>query len=299
VNTNDGEGVTELISACTWNSEANRVGPYSFTHALVVELQELGRKPSFSTGELYSNTFSRIQVRMPESGRERHPAPVHLVLTNESPHRRSVSISKREVLKKTDQAAPGSVENTQSGYDPEGSGPSKILAIPNMRGSAMSSLTDTTNIRADTPSPAEDGHETALSKDLPRLAFAIRLRDDFGVDQLSTDLFLEWLRNIPTIANKVKVEAGFHSFSSHLIVSIPVALSGYVPTDPAMISLGPITYSNLLQIPHHSTKPIPIPKLHGSTKSPSLFVEQSDIVETSFGGSQKPEGVPFIHELYK
>src|SRR3954470_24394412 len=44
-NTNEGEGVTELISACAFNSRTNGVGPYSFTNALVIELQDLSRRP--------------------------------------------------------------------------------------------------------------------------------------------------------------------------------------------------------------------------------------------------------------
>lgn len=189
---------------------------------------------------------------MPESGKERHPAPVHLVLTNDSPHRRTISLSKRKVPEQTAQAALGNDEDMESGIDAEKYALSEISKIPHMRGSAMSSLTGTTNVHSDTPSPAEDDQEPVPSKEVPRLALAIRLRDNFEVDQLSIDLFLEWLRNIPTIADQVKVEAGFHSFSFLLIVSIPIALSGYIPSDPAVVSLGPITSSNLLQGPWRS-----------------------------------------------
>jgi len=38
-NTNESIGVTEVISSCPYNSNANGVGPYSFTHALVLELE--------------------------------------------------------------------------------------------------------------------------------------------------------------------------------------------------------------------------------------------------------------------
>jgi hypothetical protein len=47
--------------------------------------------------------------------------------------------------------------------------------------------------------------------------------------------------------DEVKVEAGFDSFSSLLIVSVPISLSIYVPRDPAVIRLGPITSSNLIR----------------------------------------------------
>lgn len=86
--------MTELISACAYNARANGVGPYSFTHALVIELRELAKKPCFSVGELYSNIFCRIQARMPEDGTERHPAPVHLVLTNDTRYQQRIQLSK-------------------------------------------------------------------------------------------------------------------------------------------------------------------------------------------------------------
>jgi hypothetical protein len=52
---------------------------------------------------------------------------------------------------------------------------------------------------------------------------------------------------MPAVAEEVKVEAGFGSFSSIVIVSIPLALSIYIPRNPAIIKIGPITSGNLLQ----------------------------------------------------
>ncbi len=72
----------------------NGAGPYSFTNSFVIELQDLEKKPSFSTGELYSNILSMTQGRTTEKGMERHPAPVNLVLTNDTQFPRSVQLSK-------------------------------------------------------------------------------------------------------------------------------------------------------------------------------------------------------------
>lgn len=84
---------------------------------------------------------------------------------------------------------------------------------------------------------------------VPRLAFAIRLNDTLRPDQLRTDLFVEWLRSMPTIAEEVKVEAGFDSFSSLIILSIPIALSTFLPENRAIVSLGPITSLNIVRPP--------------------------------------------------
>jgi hypothetical protein len=98
-NTSEGSGVTEIITACAWNQIANGVGEYSLTNALVVELQLLSPRRSFSVGELYRTVFLRTQSRQPtmrtEDGRhlERHPAPIHLVLTQDTLRPRSIQLS--------------------------------------------------------------------------------------------------------------------------------------------------------------------------------------------------------------
>jgi hypothetical protein len=61
-------------------------------------------------------------------------------------------------------------------------------------------------------------------------------------------LFTEWLKGIPAVAEEVRVEAGFGSFSTLLIVSLPMALTAYLPRDPAITFLGPITSSNQMPI---------------------------------------------------
>jgi hypothetical protein len=211
-NTNEGEGLTELISACAYNSKANGVGPYSFTHALVIELKELAKRPYFSVGELYGNIFCRIQARMPEDGTERHPAPVHLVLTNDTHYQQSIRISSRWN------------ENRDA-----------RISVPN----ADATNTDTDSLNSSS--------QDSTGVKVPRLAFAIRLRDNFSAGELSMELFTEWLRTMPTIAAEVKVEAGFDSFSTLVIVSIPIYLSAYLPCDPAIISLGPVTSPNRVE----------------------------------------------------
>jgi hypothetical protein len=51
---------------------------------------------------------------------------------------------------------------------------------------------------------------------------------------------------MPAVAEEVKIEAGYKSFSSILIISIPINLSLYIPQDPAIIKIGPVTSQNLL-----------------------------------------------------
>jgi hypothetical protein len=272
-NTNEGEGLTELISACAWNSEANGVGPYSFTNALVIELQDLAKRPFFSTGELYGNIFSRIQGRMPENGMERHPAPVHLVLTNDSQYPRSIQLSKRfgkaeignAICDASDLSMPSRADLSDLGEE----------APWQMRGLSMSTLANDQGLSIESANQINDLHRATSELKVPRLAFAIRLRDNIKADELSTDLFLEWLRHIPAIAEQVKVEAGFDSFSSLLIVSMPLSLSGYLPPDRAVISLGPISSSNLISSLHTAT-----PHMSSAEATRSILPNDSRFIKT-------------------
>jgi hypothetical protein len=238
VNTLEGNGVTELIAACGYNAIANGVGQYSFTNALILELLELSNKPSFSVSYLYNNIFTRIQGRMPEDGRERHPPPIHLVLTQESQLPRSIQLSKCSNSVEEFELEAREMNSTAEGERPD----REDIASPgplSVAGSLHSQVVD--SLQNSIPAPP-----STMVTMVPRLAFAIRLSDTLRPSQLRTDLFLEWLRSVPTIAKEVKVEAVFGSFSSLVILSIPVALSAFLQRNRAIISLGPITSRNIM-----------------------------------------------------
>ncbi len=63
-NTDEGNGVTELIASCAFNNTANGVGQFSFTHALISQLRRLVHNPFFTVGYLYNLLYAEIQ-RLP------------------------------------------------------------------------------------------------------------------------------------------------------------------------------------------------------------------------------------------
>lgn len=90
----EGNGVTELMSACAFDIQANGVGHYSFTKALTTELRLLSRKGSFPVVELYTRVYCRAQHHMAQGlPNERYPAPIHLVLTRDDLFPRSIQLS--------------------------------------------------------------------------------------------------------------------------------------------------------------------------------------------------------------
>ena len=168
---------------------------------------------------------------------ERHPPPIHITLTQEDQFPRSIQLSVRRLQQKP--IAGLSTDSAEKSTSP--------LVQNTERGAASSTLA-----QAESPSTFYLDYDLgipgvgACDTKVPRLAFAIRLKDTFQVGELSEDLFKEWLRTIPAFVEEVKVEAGFDSFSSLLIVSVPISLSLYIPQDPAVLCLGPITSSNLI-----------------------------------------------------
>jgi hypothetical protein len=172
------------------------------------------------------------------TARERHPAPIHLLLTQGAPVPRSIQLS----------AIPA--PDLESSSDKEGVDSKYVLDSP-----ADKDLSK---------DPSQMEGSLAMQKvptkpKGPRLIFAIRLNDTFRPEADMLDHFTDWMRSFPTIAHEMKVEAVFDSLSTLVLVSLPMDISAYLPQDPAIMSLGPITSPNrmhLLFTFEHSTKPI-------------------------------------------
>ncbi|KAL2061195.1 hypothetical protein VTL71DRAFT_7468 [Oculimacula yallundae] len=232
-NAGGGSGVTELIAACSYSGTANGVGRYSFTNALITELYELSQRPSFSTGELYRNVFLHVQCHS-EHGRDR-PAPVHLPLTKQSNFPRSIQLSVH--TKAQPDARPSGDDLNNFSND------SSCNGLEHVPGQELTSK-PSEYLPVMTP--------TRLSEDfVPRILFSVRLKESFKPNELSTEMLTEWFRMIPLAGiEDVKIEAGFDSFSSVVIVSVPIAMSAYIPMHPAVCCLGPITSRNMFLQPN-------------------------------------------------
>jgi hypothetical protein len=106
-NTDEGSGVTELVAAGGFNTTANGVGPWSFTHALEAELRLLSNGRPFTVAKLHNRILSRMQNQIPDGQEyhdpfeiqpiERFVTPVHVVLTEDKS-----SISRRIQLRRNE-----------------------------------------------------------------------------------------------------------------------------------------------------------------------------------------------------
>ena len=250
-NTDVGCGVTELIAACGFNTSANPVGPDSFTRALLTELDILSSAPSFTVGTLFNKILCRIQNWMP-SGREMQKPPLHVVLTQNSKLPQSIQLSRirpphvlatalDRLHQPTNYESLGSSQNSADcsshvQKQSVGSQAQSSVSSPESTGSSLQQ----DSITSSTSSLFSD-------KDMcPRIAITVRLKESLAKSDLSVDLFADWIRMMPVLADKIKIEAGFASCSTLLIVSLPVALWCYLPDDPALSVIGIVKSTNLL-----------------------------------------------------
>ncbi|KAG4438265.1 hypothetical protein IFR05_006247 [Cadophora sp. M221] len=257
-NTDEGHGVTELIAACGFNTSANPVGPDSFTRALITELGLLRRTSSFTVGTLYNRILCRAQNWMP-TGREVQKPPLHVVLTQDSQLPRGIQLCPR-TQKKTPKQSPRKPRAPAPPSPARRIPPSRVTKrrqpaysdrAPIRRSERFSTSTSSLDSTDSGPSSLQsvESSLSSVSSDeemYPRIAITIRLQETLASSDFSVDIFSEWIRMMPVLAESVKVEAGFASFSTLLIVSLPVAMWCYLPNNPAISIAGIIRSSNLL-----------------------------------------------------
>lgn len=234
--------MTELLAACAFNNIANGVGPYSFTHALISQLRKLAHLPFFTVGYLYNLLFAKIQSLEIDDVSRKKP-PIHLVLTQDRRLPRSIQISPRRLHSRLNRNPNALIServpqsNSESNFDP-------ALVEQDAHSSQSSQMS------SGVFSPDSDGESSSSSitqiPEYPRILLSIRVSESIKPSELSPDLFADWLRTIPMFTKSVRVEAGFASDSTLLMVSVPIALVRYLPEDHAIKMLGITRSPNLL-----------------------------------------------------
>jgi hypothetical protein len=188
---NPGQGVTELIAACGFESMAPAPGPRSFTSSLVGVLREWDGR-CFSIAMLHHEVLFRLKHERPERSpstkrwREVRSTPIH-VFSSADPRRHSINLSKMR-------------PKATSEYNVY-SDPSAMHANPpDYTSACAASLKQNSSFKkAAWVAPAEH-----LS--LPCLLFSIRLKEEVLLD---LGHWKNWLSSIPVNVKFVGVKIGF------------------------------------------------------------------------------------------
>jgi hypothetical protein len=234
-----GQGVTEVIAACGFETQAPIVGPHSFTNALIRVLEESFVTAPFSVADLHSRVIGNLKNWKPALLRDsngevwrdeydrpkyechKRRTPVHCFLTNETPCR-SIMLA-------------------------------PLTSIPVVE-PATSSNSSTTNLGSDENSvattstaPTEAGEPTETTKSL-EILLAIRLEEDYfldGDDDKKVRAWCEWVRNVPEAANTVKIQGVYRSCSTLVLLSMPTVVWDLLPDKAGYSFVGFVASGNL------------------------------------------------------
>jgi hypothetical protein len=223
-------GVTEVIAACGYEAIAPEVGEHSFTNALIETLAAASKGVPFSVGELHSRILNRLKCWVPNivkdtkgkmkedvRGRleyERQPrrTPIYSILCESKP-RRSILL------------AP--LRSEQPSLHP-----SPIVNGHPQNGESSKSQSARKRKRSVVPGKENDKCSQVI--------ISVQLRGD----DLDVPAWRECIRLFPAEAQGIKIEGVYESFSTLLLIRLPVAIWNLLPQNPAYSFVGYVTSEN-------------------------------------------------------
>lgn len=258
--TASGNGVTELIAACGFETWAPGVGEHSFSRSLIEELKYLSRGPPFSVALLHNKVLSRIKDWNPRyalaSASERRKTPFYTQLANEL-NRRSIELS------------PVSQQEVASG--PETS-PQAAADSPGQ--SSGSEDVDMLDSEPSQSSLAEVWPDPRFMS--PKVLISVALEDD---QRLRPDDWNEWLRLIPALTKYVHIQGVYKSDSTVILGLVPVAIWNLLPEHSAISFVCFVKSENMLDIP--LTRPATLSKTELDIKAEEVAHEVQKHASTS------------------
>ena len=216
-----GRAITETIAACGWESIAAEPGRFSFTDSLIRVLEEWINK-RFTAAMLHSELLSRLKHEKPEvigtQRIERRRTPIYIVTTS---NLKACSIQMSRMIPEAQCHAKGE----------------KII-IPSQchQPSSPPSATEVDSLTESLP----NGQLT-----VPHVLISLALEED---QLLDAEACSEWLSAFPALAKYAKVQSVFKSYSTLLLVSVPVMIWDLLPEDSASSFIGYVCSDNLLRI---------------------------------------------------
>jgi hypothetical protein len=246
-----GQGVTEVIAACGFETQAPAVGLHSFTNSLIRELEEAFIGPPISVAELHVRVIGSLKNWKPallrdkngnlwtdENGRPRFEVhkrrtPVHCFLTNETPYR---SIMLSPLPSRLSHAAVSNIGGATPRKDGE-----------------TNSTSPSQNVSEDASStgPRSVSESREQDKSL-QVLLAVRLDDNFlnenGADEgKKLRTWCEWLKAFPNGAKDVSVQGVYQSYSTLVLLNLPLLLWNLLPSNSAYSFAGFVQSDNLVR----------------------------------------------------
>jgi hypothetical protein len=233
-------GVTEVIAACGYETIAPPVDEHSFTKALTQTLAAASEGLPFSMGELHTRILARLKCWTPclvkdqagnfiqyPDGRlvyERQPrrTPIYSIVCETIP-RRSIVITP---LPKPDS---GPTVDMQENFSALSANSPSFLGMS----SGSQNLI------------GEQDEASASDRLYPQIILAIRLEKT----ELNFQAMRDCLRLLPVECKDIKIEGVYRSFSTLVLLRMPVAIWNLLPENLAYSFVGFVTSENMATMP--------------------------------------------------
>lgn len=248
-------GSMEAIMACGFESKAPPPGEHSFTNTLINVLDEWIDRRTFSASCLHAEILSQLKLKENKKGREGKKfewcvTPIHINCTQD-PKAPSIELCRRNVL-------PRPISSTSESEESH-SADAMDLDFDDPLSSPLSSLSS----RA----PSGEYHT-------PHVIISVALEDN--QPNLDVKETARWLASIPFLAKWAKVEGVFKSYSTLLLLSVPVPVWNMLPDHPACSFVGFATSPNLVtnlstHIEIEAGEPVSRPSHYGITPTSSTI----------------------------
>lgn len=213
-----------MIAACGYETTASEVGEHSFTKALL-DILILDSDFPFSVGRLHSRILSNLKCWSPavkelngEKLKQWQPrrTPVYTLLSETKP-RRSIVLGSLPLQKPPSNSAQEHTTPTSIGS------------------------TSSTPSTSENNSSSENGEVDSEGNKCAQILLAIR------VDETSFDKgeWVEWMKTVPINGHEIHVEGRWGSFSTLLLLRMPVEVWNLLPENPAYSFVGFVTTPNI------------------------------------------------------
>ncbi|KAH6708870.1 hypothetical protein BKA61DRAFT_490795 [Leptodontidium sp. MPI-SDFR-AT-0119] len=217
--------ITETIAAYGWETWAPEPGRHSFTNAIIEVLEEWIDRKSFSAAMLHSEVLSVLKSTRPKKRLEISKTPIYIVTTS-NPKTCSIEIRRR----------------------------TQASASMNMSYAPTESCTASqasTQAAESEPAEAEDKFDlSSLVAALPDSTFALPhviMSVALETDQkLDMHTFEQWMKDFPALARYAKIQGVYQSYSTLVLLFVPVAVWNMLPENSACNFVGYTKSDNLL-----------------------------------------------------
>ncbi|CAG7566476.1 unnamed protein product [Fusarium equiseti] len=231
----------ETIAACGFETWTSLPGAQSFTHTLIEVLKEWASQLPFSAAMLHSEILTRLKHAPPERSSQGVPiearrTPTYIVSTS-NPLAASITLGRRML------------------EEEESSSVSSSRAIPDP---SLENFTDRMQSDNCFPIPVLLATDAKGHRMAPHVLLTVSLEEDQVFDATSCG---RWLKQFPLLAKHVSVEAVYRSYSTLLVMSVPVVVWDLLPEHPATQFVGYVRTRNLLSkdmVKDGAATPIPI-----------------------------------------